>query len=561
MSVFVIPPAFFYLLPAERVDLFKSVAATVTFTSNIFFWQQSGYFAVSANEKPMLHTWSLSVEEQFYLLLPILIWALLKWRPQPCRQRAVLLLGLGASMVASFALCDWLMRSGRIDAAFFLSPPRAWEFLVGSLIAIRGVPAVANIHVRRAIRILGFVLIAIAVIGYREGSFFPGIGALLPCAGAVLFIWSGADSAAPARAIWSPLHVFGFIGKISYSLYLWHWPLFVYLRFSKLDLVIPLHQKALLLVVTVAAAYISYRFVEQPFRQRRWIVTRRAVFAVAGCATAALLMVSVVGLSLSVRPTDMANPLSAYNATNYPSWYRTGSCFVYRWADFNDSTCLMPDRSRTNVLLWGDSLAAHYIYGLNRRLGTEVHLLQANAAACLAATVPIREENERCRSLRERVRAFVIAAKLDAVVIAGKWDMYTATMGFNDMIAALEGNILFLKGLHVPVIVIGPSPTFRGRLPAMLLRARARGVVPNSDALMIPGLFDLDRRMRERISHGGAEYVSVFDAVCPERVCPLLLDGGVPLTFDRVHTTAEGSMLLSEPVARAIRTLLDEPAG
>lgn len=561
MSVLAVLPAFVYLLPAERADLFKSVAATVTFTSNIFFWWRSGYFAVSASEKPMLHTWSLSVEEQFYLVLPVMIWVLLKWRPHAARQRTVLLVGLFATLLASLMFCEWLMRSGRTDAAFFLSPSRAWEFLVGSLIAIRGMPVPANIHVSRMMRILGIVLIFIAAVGYREGSFFPGVGALLPCAGAVSFIWSGRDEAAPVRALWSPLAIAGFIGRISYSLYLWHWPLFVYLRFSSLELSVSSYQKAALFVITVAIAFLSYRFIEQPLRQRRWIVTRRAAFAAAACASSVLLIASTIGISLATRQINTANPLLAYNSESYPKWFRTGSCFVFRWADFNDAACLSPDAQHPDVLLWGDSLGAHFVYGLEKSFGGNIHLLQATAAACLASVLPPPDEKENCRRQRERVMAFVAASKPDAVVIAGKWDLYVATMGFDAMMAAIGGTVSFLKKFDVPVIVAGPSPTFPGRLPAMLLRAQARGIVPRSDDFMIPGLFELDARMKARVLHDGAAYVSVLDDVCLDKTCPLLLDNGVPLTFDRVHATTEGSMLLSAPVATAIKTLLRIPAG
>lgn len=557
MSVLVIPPAFLYLLPSERANLFKSIAATVTFTSNVFFWLQSGYFAVPANEKPMLHTWSLSVEEQFYLVLPVLIWLLLRRRLPMVRQDATLLFGLGGASVASFALCHWLMTTGRVEAAFFLSPPRAWEFLAGGLISLRGIPALANIHFKRVICVVGLAMIVVPAVGYRDGSFFPGVGALLPCTGAVLFIWSGVTGSAPLRAVCSPLNVAGFIGRISYSLYLWHWPLFLYLRFSQPDLTVSTYQKVLLFAATIAIAYASYCFVEQPFRQRRWIVARQAVFVAAGCTSAVLLLVSAIGFSLSRPLQEAANPLHVYQDSSYPDWYRAGSCFFYRWEDFRDQACLEPALDRPNVLLWGDSLAAQYIHGLNQHLAAEgTHLLQANGAACLATIEVLSDWNERCRNLQKRIGAFFAENRPDAVVIAGKWDMHVEKVGFDEMIAILLRNISMLKSLSIPVVVVGPSPTFRSRLPAMLLRAEATGVELRSDILMVRGLFDLDRRMKESIpSSPGVEYVSILDAVCDGLRCPLILEGKVPLTFDRVHVTADGSVLISAPVASAIRNV------
>ena len=124
-------PSLHYLLTSERAEFFRSAAAVVTFTSNFFFWFQTGYFDHAAVEKPLLHTWSLAVEEQFYLALPLMLWALLRF----FRGRIVLPAALGALALASFALSAWLMRTDRSANAFFMSPPRAWEFMIGGLVA------------------------------------------------------------------------------------------------------------------------------------------------------------------------------------------------------------------------------------------------------------------------------------------------------------------------------------------------------------------------------------------------------------------------------------------
>ena len=132
-------PSFHYLLTSERAEFFRSVAAVVTFTSNFFFWFQTGYFDHAAVEKPLLHTWSLAVEEQFYLALPL--WALMR----VVRKGGVALpVALGTMALASFALCLWLMNTERSANAFFMSPPRAWEFLIGGLVATVGLPVLNN---------------------------------------------------------------------------------------------------------------------------------------------------------------------------------------------------------------------------------------------------------------------------------------------------------------------------------------------------------------------------------------------------------------------------------
>ena len=307
-------PSFHYLLTSERSEFFRSVAAVATFTSNFFFWFQTGYFDHAAVEKPLLHTWSLAVEEQFYLALPVLLWALLRFARG---RRIALPVALGALTLASFALSLWLMGSERSANAFFMSPPRAWEFLLGGLVAIPGVPVLRNALAQQTARGIALVLIATPIFSLRQGPGFPGVNALLPCIGAAMFIWSGIGVPTPMRGRYSPLETVRFFGQISYSLYLWHWPLFTFARFSKSSLVLDPFDKIALFALTVAISYLSWRFVEQPFRRGSLAPTRRAAFRIAGLTPAVLLAGSAGGIVLSRTPSDTdraALQLESYNA-------------------------------------------------------------------------------------------------------------------------------------------------------------------------------------------------------------------------------------------------------
>src|SRR5207245_136927 len=228
-------PSFHYLLTSERAEFFRSVAAVVTFTSNFFFWLQTGYFDHAAVEKPLLHTWSLAVEEQFYLALPLMLWVLSRLARG---RRAALPMLLVVLTVASFALSVWLMRHEGSANAFFMSPPRAWEFLAGGIIAIEGFPVLRHPLAQQIARGVALVLLAIPIFALRQGPGFPGVNALAPCIGAAMFIWSGIGVPTRKRGPYSPFHVARFFGQISYSLYLWHWPLFTFARFSKSSLVL-----------------------------------------------------------------------------------------------------------------------------------------------------------------------------------------------------------------------------------------------------------------------------------------------------------------------------------
>lgn len=557
MIALIVPPSFYFLLPSERHEFFLSIAAVVTFTSNIFFWRQTNYFARAADEKPLLHTWSLSVEEQFYLFLPLLVWALLLWNGRKSRRNWLLFAGLGIAAVSSFTFSHWLMTTGRVATAFFMSPSRAWEFLAGSLVALEGVPLVRNIHWRRVARGFGLLLMLVPAIVYRDSSNFPGTAALLPCSGAAIFIWSGLESDAPLRAVWSPLRVVGFFGKISYSLYLWHWPLFIYAKFSKTSLALSAVEKAALLALAVVLSYGSYRLIEQPLRRGALIDSRRSAFTLAGCSTAILLLVGMIGvMSGGVSEMDRrAAQLESYGSDGYDSSYRAGTCFVEIWSKFDEKACLSAATGKTNVLLWGDSLAAHYRGGLDAHIDlTRVNILQVNAAACFPALSFLPGFNELCRRFTNDVATFFRTSKPDIVIISADWLGYSRRTDYV-MIDEINRTALKLRDKGISVIVVGPSIQFKSRLPAMILRAEIRQIepIPVKDWI-VPDIFALNAKMKSSILvRDGISYVSILDVVCPEQKCPARLADGVPLSWDHAHLTAEGSILIGSHIAQAAK--------
>jgi peptidoglycan/LPS O-acetylase OafA/YrhL len=543
-------PSFHYLLTSERLEFFRSIAAVVTFTSNFFFWFQSGYFDHAAVEKPLLHTWSLAVEEQFYLALPPLIWGLSRLARAG---RGALPVMLAALALGSFEWCIWLMGGGHSATAFFMSPPRAWEFLIGGLIAIEGFPVLPNALARNVARGIGLVLIAVPIFSLRQGPGFPGFNALAPCLGAVVFIWSGIGVPTLARARYSPLNVVRFFGQISYSLYLWHWPLFTFARFAKSGLVLDTTDKIALFTLTVAISYLSWRFVERPFRDRSLAPTRRTAFRLAGLATAVLLAGSgagiLLGASLSASDRE-ALRLDAYNNYDVGPVYRAGSCYRYDGGAVDD-TCLDTVAGKQNVLLWGDSYAAQYYFGLSRALDPQsVNLMQADQAACMPTSSAASQGYPACHAFALHMSAYFEDHKPDVVIMSADWLEYSRPPRFDAMISNLNATIADLNHLGTAVVLLGPAVQFRTRLPSMLIRARMRQVEPSPEDFVLPDIFALDRRMNAALpSHEGFSYISVLDAVCPARQCPITVDGGVPLAWDHAHLTAEGSVYVMDRLA------------
>ena len=273
MTLFVLAFGVIRLFPSELMKLAKSALASATGTSNIFFFLHTNYFEDSAESSPLLHTWSLGVEEQFYLLMPSVL-ILLK-NASPTRRNILLSILFALSLVLSIY---W---SGQNPpAGFYLLPSRAWELLVGTLAAMRVVPPISRRSYRETAAVLGLAAILLPGMFYDSSVPFPGIAALVPCLGAAVLIVS-AESGPTFISRALSLRPVVFVGLISYSLYLWHWPLIVFQSFGRFlnTGISPTVDRVLILPVAVVAATVSWRFVELPFRRVSvpWPRSRRVV--------------------------------------------------------------------------------------------------------------------------------------------------------------------------------------------------------------------------------------------------------------------------------------------
>jgi peptidoglycan/LPS O-acetylase OafA/YrhL len=313
MIAVVMVAGWFLLLPSDFLDLSKAAMSQVVFAANIYFYKTTNYFSGASEEKPLLHTWSLAVEEQFYLLFPVFL--IIAWKQRWFRSQVALIWVMVAGVVASFILNLANIGPNPI-ATFYLLPMRAWELLLGAVVAV--VPAPAAHHCGNQRSILGFlqwtgvVMIIAAGTLYTSDTTFPGLNALLPCVGAALFIWasggeSGRTSILTPRGLLSCSGIV-FIGLISYSLYLWHWPLFAFTRyFSLSELSLPV--RVGLVLVSGVFAVISWHFVEKPFRRKKAGTERIRVFAAAFACSAILLSAAGYVLATSGLPGRLPDAL------------------------------------------------------------------------------------------------------------------------------------------------------------------------------------------------------------------------------------------------------------
>jgi peptidoglycan/LPS O-acetylase OafA/YrhL len=268
------------LVPTELEDYGKSLLSTVTFLSNIFFMRGTAYFAQVAETKLLLHTWSLAVEEQFYVFFPLVLWVFMRYWQRLLPY--VILTGLAISFwLAELAVEAWPR------AAFYLLPTRGWELMCGALFSLRWISPTRSDIIRVGASVGGGVLLVTSVFCIDSTMPFPGLLALPPCLGAMLVIYAGQCGGGPFNRLLA-MRLPVFIGLVSYSLYLWHWPIIVLARDAWAN--IPILGRLTLAAVAMVFAWFSWQVVERPFRNKNGIVPVRTLWSAAAAAGAILLV-------------------------------------------------------------------------------------------------------------------------------------------------------------------------------------------------------------------------------------------------------------------------------
>jgi len=536
--------AYKFLLPSEFVDFGKSFVASTFSFSNLYFLQRSGYFDAPAAMKPLLHTWSLAVEEQFYVFLPLFLVCIRKFFPN--KQRIIIvfaaLTSFSVSAVGAF-------RSH--DATFYLAHTRAWELLLGTLLAMNCFPAISGTLWRNVASLWGVVSILLAGFLFTSRTVFPGASALLPCVGAALIIAAGKSGKTVVGRILS-FRPIVFVGMISYSLYLWHWPLIVFQGADGLLTkgLSPKLTKLVVIVVSFALATLSWRFVERPFRDRRFDISRANVFRLAS-AVAVLLLILGTGIVFtngfpSRYPEEAVKIASFLDNTDAKTdaQYRAGTCFLTSkdtFKDFNPSVCLQESNRMRNVLLIGDSHAAQLWFGLSS-VFSDVNLMQATASGCKPTLDQSHSVEQKCSRLMKYIFSdYLKTHHVDTLIVAARWD--------HDDIEALPKTLRWVQSLGTEVVLFGPIVQYDSALPRLLAMS-----IRSNDAT-IPALHRvayyerLDADMSKLAqADPGVRYISYFKILCRQSACLEYAGAGVPLQSDYGHLTSGGSVLVATKI-------------
>ena len=567
--------------PPDAFDAFgHSMIAVALFLSNVFFWFNggvAGYFGDASTTQLLLHTWSLAVEEQFYIFLPILLMLV------GHRGRRTIVFWLALFAAASFALSVWTV-AHRPAAAFYLVFPRAWELLVGGLVAAGIVPPLASRAGRELASAGGVALIAAAVFLFSNRTSFPGATALLPCLGAVLVIHAGETGESRLGAFLAS-RPFVYVGKRSYSLYLWHWP-FVVLFMGLNTGLLNAPSTLLILAASFAAASLSYRFIEQPFRRRR---DRRRGPALVG-AVAVSLAALVVGLSivlgggLPVRFDAAKRTLIAANLARMND-HDDGSCGNWRTDvhTLDDITfCPLGHEGQRKILFWGDSHLG-VLRPLIKDLYDEDALggrgaIFAIAAGCLpSSSMDRREAGYHCNAFSRLALARAKDRDVDTVFLAfsANWADVDGELCLSEdgrcrsrlsrqqeedtFIADLSASVRDLRTMGKRVIITLPIPTYNLVIPSMEVNLITLGAPYRElrDAGILRKLARKDfLTLRERITAVaetlGAEIYDPRQNLCDGDHCDYQRDG-VSIYADDNHIALDQTGIFRESLRLALR--------
>ncbi|MDB4524723.1 acyltransferase [bacterium] len=448
----------FLQTPERYASLARSAMAHVLMASNCYFTRDQGYFAEKSDHEPLLHTWSLSVEEQFYLIFPLIVCFV--WKRAP--QRLALVFTSAALISFSWS---WIEVVSNPKWAFFLLPARGWELLVGALLAILPQKTMRSLG-DEAWAGLGLVLVLAPMFFFDRQTAFPGPGALAPVLGAALLIWTGGSTKIGKLLGWRALVR---IGLISYSLYLWHWPFVVFAREMVIELTLTL--KISLLVASLLAGFSSWRWVEMPSRSGLLLATRRRslIFGLTSAVTLFVIAFSIKasGGFPSRLPAELRLIISdiTWNGAEYTSAKSEAMPIGFQ------------DDGPVDFVLWGDSHGASAAPAVNAvatdfKLKGHAYLNNGTPPVTGLWFADMSEASAaEMVALNERVLAEIIDSKPIAVFLVGRW--VARCEGYNE--AEMVGEPGSLRFTTMLVDSMIPEPTFKEASSALARQIKAMG--------------------------------------------------------------------------------------
>jgi len=561
-------------------DFGKSVLATTLFVSNINFFKESGYFDAPSQLKPLLHTWSLAVEEQFYIFFPLFMFVLYRY----AKKLAPIILAGTAILSFGFAIHNTNLNP---SAAFYLAPLRAWELLVGSMLAINIIPAEFGKKYSNVLGIAGFAMIAYSIFQYTDSTKFPGISALAPVMGAALILFSGMEGKTWVGRFLSTAPLV-FIGKISYSLYLWHWPLIIFFKYYMIRQLTPL-EVGIILGVSILISALSWRFVETPFRSKSFISTRQ-IYAFGAIGMVLMFFAGGTVYYFKGFPERQGLEHLAKDKKREEAWLFKECNINYTDNPEAITPCEVGDRSQLpSFMIMGDSHTPTYGKAIHRsaeQSGISGILTYDQGCPTLLNMVPNPEIGDvPCVEYNHMALAYLKEhPKINTVILASRWTIWieksrykqeegvklhlTDSLGEAPPNASekdlftlgLERTIKAILELDRKVVVVAPLPEIGYDVPSASFIANRTGrdinelIAPSLEEYLVRNqrTFLILEEFKEKY---GIQVIEPWKALCTEGECRAAIND-IPLYNDDDHLSIFGSELVTpifDPLFESIK--------
>ena len=534
-----IPVSWFFLMPKELEDFGKSLIFITFFMSNFLFWRESGYFEAAAELKPLLHTWSLSVEEQFYILFPIFM--VLIWR----FKKSFLIPSITAVFIVSLATAEWASFH-KPWPNFYLLPTRGWEILTGVIGALIS-QKFSDYKEKKSNELnmaceffaaAGLILIFLSLIVFNTDTRHPSFLTLIPILGTMLvLIFTDKANSFVTRLLSNS--ALTFVGLISYSLYLWHQPVFA---FAKNLNVFELSTLPIFLPLIFTLSWASFILVETPFRNRKII----SIKAFNAYLLVAMVLVPIAGVFLVVNEGFSSrlseSQIEILKLQEYPhvKFYDKGNCLLIDTYEGNSSSASCESDTETDkntIILWGDSFAAHLYPALRDNDDFSTQLFSTSCPPLFGYG---RGESMVCVTAELQLVSHLQNHQPKTIVLAANW------LKHEKLLKRLESTLKKIKSLTPTskIILFGNLPQWHPTLPQSLARAHLK--LDETDYLRVPKLEklkEIDKKLKATAEFVGIEFILPIKHLCKKTACLFKVENSASnelLAFDYGHLTIEG---------------------
>tara|TARA_B110000858_G_scaffold49124_1_gene56630 strand:- start:1943 stop:3871 length:1929 start_codon:yes stop_codon:yes gene_type:complete len=532
-----IPLAWMWMLPSQMKDFSQSLIAVSLFGSNILFWLESGYFEASAEEKPLLHTWSLAVEEQYYLLFPIFLF--LSWRFGKNRVFWIIVMLAAISLMLS----EWGLQN-KPAANFYLAITRAWELFAGSIAAF--VIQKRGVQSSNTLSCIGLAAVVFAIFTYDDSMPFPGAYALIPVLGVVLLVLFADKETYVAKFL--SAKIFVGIGLISYSAYLWHQPLFAFARIRLIKT--PSYEFLLLIaVLSMVLAFFSWKYIEKPYRKKGVLQTSKT--GLFGKALSGFALFIVFGLAgINSDGFKGRFPVVADGDVNSSDFY---DYMNSRYVDCEPKEiaknalewegvlrCKQSREGHANWVLLGDSHAEHLFLGLAEAFPSK------NIVYYILGDEPyFRNESF------QTIFSTLISSDLPQKIFLTMHYVGRAKDP-NVLFSELAETILELQNAGHEVVLLGDIPRYdihpeecANKMAAM----KTLCSMSKTEAIAQSSIYhDTLTKLSARFS---IDYYPISEPLCTKKQCGMFL-GTTILYRDYNHLNITGSILIGQHLANSL---------